>query len=304
MDAQTSFPFRFPAVLDATTLAEWKLCNLRGARRFFQNLAPTEATVSPDLHAGKCFATGLEVTRKQHYFYGLSPCAALELGLEAIAEAWGDYEPPEKSPKTRSAVLEALDFYFKTYPLQHDHVQPFAPDSMEWTAVIELPYKHPETGDPILYAARFDMLGTVGGGICPVDEKTTSRLGPTWGQQWHTRSQFLGYMYVAQQRLPEHKVYGTIVRGVAFYKREPKFQAVEELVPYNANLCERWYSTLLTTVGQMLGSYQVGHYKADLDAGCNAYMRRCPYSILCETQSDRWLQDFTVAEPWNPLEVT
>lgn len=291
----------FPNVLDATQVSEYRTCALRFHRRFNLNLVPSGQVDSVHLHFGRTVAKGLEVARRAYYTDGLDTPSALQAAHEAMDKEWGDYESPDRSIKTLETAHGALEFYFTERPMADDYIRPYDNDAFEWNGVIKLPFTHPATGDPLLYAGKFDMLGVRNGLVMPVDEKTTTRLGATWGAQWHTRSQFLGYMYVCKELVSDLSVAGVMVRGIALYKSLPNFKLAEEFVPYNEKLVQAWHRALIHTVADMISSYNQGYWQPDLDAGCNSYMTRCPYAVLCESQSDLWLADFDRAEPWNPL---
>lgn len=191
----------FPEVIDSTMLADAKKClqlfqyqRIRG----FDSPSP-----SIHLHAGAVFAHGLETARKLFYGAGWTEPDAIEAAQIEMITAWGDYSPmfswdpgAEWESKWLDRLVQALDFYFSVWPMPRDLVQPLMGENgptVEFKFAVPLDIMHPETGNPILYAGRFDMFGEYGDGTWVVDEKTTKQLGPTWAAQWDLRSQFTGY---------------------------------------------------------------------------------------------------------------
>lgn len=297
MDLQATFP----PVLDSAMLADRKTCGLFAYRRHFLALQP-KGCHNVDLHWGKCYATGLEVARLGYYRDGLNQLDATYAGMMAVDEEWGDFEA-DHPIKTQERCRDAVEFYLREHPFADDYLQPYTSESFEWTGVLELPFCHPDTNDPLLYAVRFDALCQAKGLVFILDDKTSGRGGANWGDQWNTRSQFLGYMYAVSKLLPQERVGGTVVRGLIV--RKTGFECLEKLVPFRPVLGERWWSMTVSTVSRMVEEWKGGVLPdPDFDLGCNAYMRRCQFAILCESDNDVWLSDFEQGERWDPLMTT
>lgn len=292
----------FPQVIDNTMLSDFKACPLRAYWTHFRGIVP-ESAHSPDLVAGGAFARGIEVTR--HHIWGLGEPLdeALASGLRAAWSDYGTYEPPPNHVKTPLNVGLALVDYFRTYPPATDHIQPHmrvdGSPAVEFTGCYPLPgSRHPETGDPLLYAARWDMIGEYRRGRWGVDEKTTKQLGRTWSQKWGLRGQFIGYNWVYQQATGE-PLQGFIVRGIAFYANQPP--AFAEAVIYHGDwLIERWLMSVQLTVDRMIDCWESGIWPGDFGDACTSYSG-CPYQPLCEARdAGPWLADYTV-RVWDPL---
>ena len=83
--------------------------------------------VSLDLHAGACFSSAVEETRKQIWLNGKSLSDALVVAEARFFQEWGDVEPPEwkRTAKTKDRVWEAVESYFTQYPPLTDHIRPY-----------------------------------------------------------------------------------------------------------------------------------------------------------------------------------
>lgn len=296
----------FPEVIDNTAREQFFVCPQKFFRSTINKLAPRHT--SEHLHFGGAFAMGLEVMRKGFYDVGYSPEDALLAGTEAAIRYYGDYEPPEGSFKTLENLILALDFYARTRPLETDYVKPHKLSSgkhaIEFTFAIPLPINHPVTGNPLLYAGRFDMLAEYQNTLFVMDDKTTSRLGPTWDRQWKLNSQFTGYCWAAQQHnLP---VAGAIIRGQSILKYG--FEPAEAIVYRPQWMIDRWYHQLLKDVQDMIDRWTDQYVKGfpdsfdyALGAACTAYSG-CEFAKLCLSQNpESWIRSDYKQRHWNPL---
>lgn len=290
----------FPSVIDNSMLSAFKACPRNW---FWQDLRRIELE-GGNLHliTGGAYAAGLEAARRAYYEQHTQADHAIALGLEALIRFYGTYEPPADHVKSFSATFHALIDYFMEYPLETD---PFVPielspgrRAIEFTFAIPLPINNPDTGEPLLYSGRFDALGTFNGLLFGLDDKTTSRLGPSWTRNWTLDSQFTGYTWA----LREHgkTVAGFLVRGISFLK--DKYGHVQAVVYRPDWQIDRWYEHTLFLVRQMIAFHQENYYPMMLDKhSCNSY-GGCQYSRLCESRDPaRWIELDYVPRVWNPL---
>src|SRR5687768_309560 len=296
----------FPEVIDNTAREQFFTCPQKFFRSTINKLAP--AYTSEHLHFGGAFATGLEHMRKAFYDEGIRQQDALEIGIVEAIKYYGDFEPPEGSLKTYRNLILALEYYAETRPLEFDHIKPHKLKSgkhaIEFTFAIPLPIDHPVTGNPLLYAGRFDMLAEYLNCLFVEDDKTTSRLGPTWQKQWALNSQFTGYCWAAQQHgLP---VAGAVIRGQSILTNG--FELAEAIVYRPQWMIDRWYNQLLKDIKGMLlcwmreyelkkpNSFDYAH-----GAACAAYSG-CEFLKLCTSpHPENWIQTEYKQRHWNPL---
>lgn len=301
----------FPKFLDATMRRDFTSCDQKWVYSHLEQLALGE--VSIHLTTGAAFARGLEVTRKLYYGQNLPLDEAIFHGKYAVICTWLKERSPDQPKwswegignKSLDGAIEALDFYFSTWAPATDHVQPLMLDkghglepAVEFTFAIPLPgCNHPDTGEPILYTGRFDMLGIYNGMLYVVDEKTTSSLGQYWPKQWDMRSQFTGYCWAAREY--GHPVVGALVRGISFLKgRFEPAEAVSERQPWKI---DRWLDQVQRNFQDMVAIYRGERpVNLNLDESCNAY-GGCPYKLLCDSvDPEPWKANY-IKRAWDPL---
>lgn len=295
----------FPHVIDNSMIVTFRSCPRKFFNSYVLGLTPLGSRI--DLVAGAAFAAGCEAVRRGVFEKGLSVKAALnDLAMPVFMKEWGDAEPHKRSNKSFANMWMALEQYFEEHPPLEDPFQPIMINgkcSAECTFSIPLPFKHPVSGEQLVYGGRFDLLAKYQGEtLAIVDEKTTSRFGDTWADQWKIRSQFIGYCYAMQQY--GYNISMAVVRGICILSRETKFATA--ITTYNQNLIDSWYKSLLIDIDRMLNYWQRmededfrGYYPAYGDA-CTSY-GNCQFVPLCTSQNPRaWFSNFGISH-WNPL---
>lgn len=290
----------FPDVVDSTMRAAYVACPMKFYYEYIQQIAPQGS--NRDLIAGGAFAAGVCETRRAFYERGLDVELSLAYGLQAIIREWKGDDLFDDYVKSQSRIIRALEYYFTQYPLPTDVVKPFhlggGKCAIESSFALPIPdTSHPRTGDPILYAGRYDMLGVREGVLFIVDEKTTKQLGPSWANNWTLRSQFTGYVWGAQQF--GHPVAGAIIRGISFLKERNDTQQV--IVYRPAWQIERWVEQLSRDVNRMISDWNADRWDYNLDASCSHY-GGCPFMKLCDNSNPEALIDLYYEErKWDPL---
>ena len=290
----------FPSWIDSTARKDFDACptkfywsHIRGLRRKGGNV---------HLVFGGTLAKGLETFRKAYYGEGKQIIDCYTDALHAMILEWGDFEEPEGTAKTFANCVLALMAYFEQYNPAEDVVRPYMHDgepAVEFSFALPIPgVFHPQTGDPILYTGRFDMLGTYGNSVFVVDEKTASQLGQGWQAQWRLASQLTGYCWAAQQF--GYKVQGAIIRGVGIYKTYFAHQMVIQQRPQW--MLDRWLRQLQRDVRRMISLWEEGEWDMSLDSACSNY-GGCPFMTLCESpMPENWVETEYEISGWNPLE--
>lgn len=294
----------FPEMIDSSMLSYFKSCPRKFFYSYMLHLKPN--TESHHLLAGHAFASGLEAARNAFYGEGKPVDEAIVIGAVALIQDWGDFQTPDGKKKQLDVMLGAYMDYFIEYPMDRDHLQPlyYADNrpAIEFTFAIPLPVNHPETGQPLLYVGRCDMVGVhqSTGFNYAVDEKTAEQLGPWWVQQWDLRSQFTGYTWACNEHgIP---VKGAVVRGIGIMAAEYKYAEVISTRP--KWMIDEWYTQMIRDLERLKLMWADGHFDADFGDACAAY-GGCPFRGACTTTpQNREVvldMDFTPRK-WNPVE--
>ena len=108
----------FPEVIDNTMLSTFRSCPQKMRLMFIEHQKPKAESVH--LVAGAAFARGIEATRRAFFEENRSEADSIALGIFALLQAYGDFEPPPDSAKTAERMAGAFEFYWDRYPLS-DH---------------------------------------------------------------------------------------------------------------------------------------------------------------------------------------
>ncbi len=294
----------FPGMVDSTMRADFVACPERFHRKYVQGLSTTEENTH--LVAGGAFAKGLEVVRTEVYGNRTPFKNALGKGLKALVRAYGPHEPHTLNPKTCEAMMLALADYFVQYPVETDVLTPLmVPSNERPEPAIEISFllpipgtTHPDTGGPVMYAGRFDMLATMkpGASVFIVDEKTTTQLGSQWSKKWALRGQFTGYAW-AMNALG-HNVAGVVVRGISILSGG--FGHAQAITYRPEWMRTRWLEQMRYDINRMVACYKAGRYDQAFDEACSQY-GGCSFLPLCESpEPENWLNTYVVRR-WNPV---
>ena len=302
----------FPLVIDSTMLMEFDSCFQSGFRKYIQHLSKGTGE-STDLIAGGAFAKGLEVARKMYYDQGSDPEYAIETGVAALYDAYGDHVP-FKENKSSYRMATALEQYFLEYPLGIDIVQPAklanGNHAIEYSFAHELPIAHPDLEDfNIIITGRADMIGEYAGRLWCVDEKTTgSAFTMDWAKQWDTRGQFTTYAWGLQKDGID--VAGAYIRGVYLGKSNIKFNECQ--TTRNKFQIEIWEQQMLQKVNRIIELYKQfketgGHplqfFHGSWNESCMKYFRPCSFQDMCrDKNSEMFIESQYDQYIWLPHE--
>lgn len=288
----------FPAVWDSSMLAAFRSCPVKFRREYIEHWKPRG--ISVHLHAGAAYAHGLEVARKAFYAEGRSPSDAVAFGLNACLEAYGDFDCPPDSAKSALRTAGALEFYFSAYPLGEDKAEPATLGDrrgIEFSFAVPLDIGHPETGDPLIYCGRADMIVDYAGARYILDDKTTSSLGASWARQWDLRSQFTAYCWAAR----EHgwPCAGVLVRGVSILKT--KYDTAQAITYRPDWQIDRWHAQTIRDIRRAHAQWEAGSWDYNLDHACSEY-GGCPFVQCCTSEDPTpWLETYFERRRWDPL---
>jgi len=278
-------------------LNDFRRCPQLFYERYIACLKPPGESV--DLVFGAAFAKGIEVTRKAFFYDGCAQDTAIALGGQAAMREWGSFEEPVGHKKTRNALMLTHYEYFEQWPMS-DPPYPLYENSIEFTFSVPLPnIRHPDTGDPMAYAGKFDMLGGDRQGlIYPVDEKTTGSPFFNWAKGWDLWGQFIGYVWGCQHL--EYPVNKLLVRGIYINTNQNKF--VQHFAQFTPAVINRWVDDMQEDLERMIWMYKRQKFRRIYGTGCK-YYRPCSFLELCEAERrEDWLSLYEQAPQWNPLE--
>lgn len=290
----------FPLVWDNTMRVQFITCPRKFAWEFLDHYKPKAPNVH--LHAGAAFAKGLEVARRAFYSEGKEDAEAVRLGLEALLHAYGSFQCPPESAKSLNRMAEAYIYYMTVFPMPIDPVQPYIGahgPMIEFSFAIPLSpdLLHPVTGEPIIYAGRADMIATYAGALSIYDDKTTSSLGPSWGQSWDMRSQFTGYTWAAQEYgIPVTQV---VVRGISILKS--KLDHAQAISSRSAFRVERWHGQVVRDIQRAIDAWKEGYWDYNEADACSTFSG-CLFKQPCMSQDPSpWLEMYFEKRKWDPV---
>ena len=246
------------------------------------------------LHAGKAWASALERARLAYYAEGESPEVAQALGLQTLVMEYGDFIAPERgsgAAKSLDRMIEAFSYYFIAFPLAEDPAQPHIDANgkpmveFNFALPISDDLLHPETGDPILFAGRADMVARFAGALTIYDDKTTSALGGQWAQQWNRRSQFTAYTWAAHcYGIPVTQV---LVRGIAILKTSVNHaQAIPVRTKHHI---QEWHQQIQRDIRRAIECWESGYWDVNLSDSCSSF-GGCLFQQPCMSNNpEPWL---------------
>lgn len=292
----------FPECIDNSMRTSFARCPQLAKYVYFDHWRSKHTSIH--LHAGGAFARGIEVARKSFYIEEMRHADAVLSGWRALVEAYDQYVPDDGEVKTLERMCSALLYYFDTWPMHGDFIEPFITNSgartIEFSFTLPLPINHPETGNPILYYGRFDMVGQhKDTNLYVVDEKTASQLGKSWVDGWKLDSQFTGYCWGAREfDLP---VVGAIIRGISILKNgHGHAQSIQARPTW---MIREWKQQLVRDINRMINSWASGEWDMSYGPGCKMY-GGCGFRDVCSSPPEAritWLNaDFEqrVYHPW------
>lgn len=170
--------------------------------------------------------------------------------------------------------------------------------AVEFSFAIPLPIKHPDSGEPILYAGRFDAIMEYAGGLYANDDKTATSLGASWSKQWELRGQFIGYAWAMREfGIPPA---GTIVTGISILKT--KYETQRAVISQSNDKIEEWLQDTIAEIEDAKTRYVAGaRWKKNWSESCNAY-GACQFKQCCQVSDPQpWLDTYFEVRPWDPL---
>lgn len=283
----------FPEIISNTDLSLWSECEMKWFRNRCQCLRKSEYNIN--LLAGIAFASGMEITRKAFYLENKTEQESIVLGRDFILKnlkvqeqendlfgltAKEDVESPRR-------MSQAFEQYFSEWALEDgDEAIPFefeGETGIEHRLLAELPFLHPETGKPLLFKGKLDLLGKNSlSRLAMYDEKTCKGFSAKDQTLLELSGQFLGYGWLARKN--NLKVNDAYIRKIAIQKTGIKFKEFHLLLTDYA--IDNWYEAMLDKVSLMIEKYKSENkFIRDFGSGCSAFYKPCPYSVGCIAQT-------------------
>lgn len=296
----------FPRVIDSSLIAAFRSCPQKAYLEFMHHWKPRDLSVH--LHAGKSYAAGLEAARMAFYVEGKDAETSVALGVGKLLEVYGTFECPPDSAKSAERTAGALEFYFDRYALGVDTAHPLELPGKKgiefgFNEPIDLDdpeMTHPETGEPLLYCGRLDMMCEYNGLRLGEDDKTASKLGASWPRQWDLRSQFTSYIWGA--KMGGIKLDGFLIRGVSILKTQ--YDTLEAITYRPEWQIERWHGQLKRDIRRMKECWAAGYFDYNLDHACIEY-GGCPFRNVCQMKDPQRLLDQQFQRRrWDPVTRT
>lgn len=292
----------FPLVWDNTMRSTFVECPRKFLWEYAHHFKPRNESIH--LHAGKAWASALETTRMAYYGDGISPKEAQAMGLQKLIEEYGDFPCPPQVAKSLDRMIEAFSYYWAAFPLETDPVQPYRGKNgqpmIEFDFALPLSDSllHPETGEPIIYSGRADMIATYAGAVSIYDDKTTSQLGDSWAKQWNRRSQFTGYAWAARAfGIPATQI---VIRGIAILKTMVKHaEAITVRTPHHV---AEWHNQVVRDITRAKQCWEEGYFDVNLSEACSSF-GGCLFQQPCMSNDpEPWLTGGNYSiRIWNPL---
>lgn len=303
----------FPEAIDNSMRKVLVKCEKAAHYKFELGLEPTNA-VKVDLHAGGAYADGMKAMRRAFFIDGKTREQAVEIGVAAIYDSYGNFQTPPKSNKSVGGMAGALVYYEQEFPLDKEKYAPMLLDG-RWMIEVGCSFgtglTHPVTGKEIEYAFNFDCLALDaddGKSVWVVDEKTTSQMGDKWANQWFLDAQMTGYCWAARRLIQDSGLYGqcevkgAIINGVAI--RTHDYSCLRLSVYRQDWELERWWTQVTKDIYRWINRFEHQNHNQVFDHACAHYLNPCEYAPLCSSRNPERLFDGSYVQKfWDPRKV-
>jgi hypothetical protein len=290
----------FPETISNSKLED-ALCLIKFRQKYIDRIRPVGKSVH--LTTGAAFAAGLAGTRTAFFMNGKAEEAAINEGLRDLLKAWDIEEDITRGKKNLFSTIDALHVYFQRFPLGSDPIPLIlGQTTVEFDFALPLPVTHPDTGQPILYSGRCDMIGGNKGApqhLFIVDEKTTSYLGDSWAQKMLLKGQLMVYVWAGREH--GFPILAAFVRGIAF-RTNDGFDMPEVPLWYKDFHIERWYNSTVSKVKHLVRAYQENDWPYDFSTACTQFNSICPYYSRCLAKNPEEIDGFAVSDKVRPME--
>lgn len=223
---------------------------------------------------------------------------------DAVAETFTKYqhEVPNTGSDYRTAQRALIEYerYRKEYPPTIDCRDtvgfPDNPMVEISTAVYNETIGHE-------YAGKIDRIIVVDGLGYIEDHKTTSRLDKHYFKQYENSNQMMGYVWVANQIVPDIKIAGVRINAAHILKSKSNF--IRHIVTYSDSRIKEWERNTAVWMQRMKDSITNDEFPAHFgNNGCRRMFGRCKFFDVCGTSEvirQKVLEQEFVVDHWDPL---
>lgn len=297
--------FDFPTAIDSTMNAAFSACQTK----FRNSYGMKKAAHSESVHLvfGGAYASGLEAMRRAHYERGLGLVEAKKLGEQALVAHWlrTGFETEPEHVKTLARCITCFDSYMNHFNPATDFLRPLriadeGTCAIEFTFALPIPdVYHPQTGEPLLYSGRFDMLAEAGPGVLYiVDDKTAGQLGKSLANSMRLKSQFTGYAWACREY--GYNVNGVIIRATQALKTKTEHAELIEQRP--SFMIDRWLEQLKLNADAMILAWKTDFWQHSYDEACGSY-GGCEFQDACASVDELSVIAMFKDRDWDPLHV-
>lgn len=204
--------------IDPSKMNEFQTC----PRKFFYHyvLGWTSDAVNKHFVFGTAWHLAMEYLSLHGYEYEAQE-EAYALFLEYYRRYFGEMSDLDQAPKNPGNAKLAIEEYCDKYrDLDRQLV----------TLHTEILTSVPIDDKGRMMIGRMDRISEHPSyGIIGYDFKTGSRRSAAWEGQWKTSLQMSYYYHVLNLAFPDRKIYGMMIDGVFFYKRQQKGEATKNV---------------------------------------------------------------------------
>lgn len=292
-------------VIDNTALK----CYMECPRKFYYSMVMGRRRSGPPSPA-IAYGTTWHAILEAHYKTGGDRDAV----TIAAVESWEPHEKPEDHRTLQRALEVEYPNYLKRWGTHaEDSANLGGTVGFPTSPLIEIPTELSWDGALHPYAGKIDRVIEWQGLYYVEDHKTTSRMGPTYFQQFDPSNQMMGYAWLAQL-LTGLPIAGVRINAHCVLKTSSKFE--RQVVSFSQDRLREWGENYNAWVRRLEASFSqaqstfgvddpAGAFPMNLEA-CAGKYGQCTYTPVCSSPvrvRDRILEKDYAVNPWNPLET-
>jgi len=287
-------------VIDNSSLEKWVICpRLFEYTRLLRRI-PAEERIA--LKFGGAIHKALEVRYSGADIDDFSE----EAMLSALEKEFLKFETPQDDYRTFDYGSLVIEKYNVKYAQESVRVL----DMPGGRKACELPFAFQlgvVDGIPIIYVGKIDAIVEDALGVCILDHKTSSVLGPTWWLGESVSPQYDGYA-VAVERCAGIRTSGVLINALGVRKPTKTGTAIEfarEFVQIDERRKEEWIENTLHIVSRIYRDAQQGYFPM-IRKNCTVKYGTCSHYEVCSIPADNrhvlLNSSSFMDDTWSPLD--